>query len=149
MRRTAPLTIARTDSRAPIGFGEAIRRANAAIEAGADIAFVEAPQTLEELRAVPKLVKGPCLYNLVYGGKSPDIDLATAKEMGFALTILPDVLWREIVMVCEKALAGIAAGTLPDQKSGLKVKQLFERTGAEEWDALRTRFSDASKQAAE
>jgi 2-methylisocitrate lyase-like PEP mutase family enzyme len=141
--------IARTDSRAPIGFDEAIARANAALEAGADIAFVEAPQTLDELRAVPKLVKGPCLFNLVYGGKSPDIDLATAREMGFALTILPDVLWREIVMSCERTLAGLAAGQLPDQKSGLKVRELFERTGADEWDALRTRFADSSKQAAE
>jgi 2-methylisocitrate lyase-like PEP mutase family enzyme len=141
--------IARTDSRAPIGFEEAIRRANAALEAGADIAFVEAPQTLDELRAVPKLVNGPCLYNLVYGGKSPDIDLATAAEMGFALTIMPDVLWREIVMTCEATLAGIAGGRIPDQKSGLRVRELFERTGADEWDALRTRFAAPSSQAAE
>jgi 2-methylisocitrate lyase-like PEP mutase family enzyme len=141
--------IARTDSRAPIGFEEAIRRANAALAVGADIAFVEAPQTLEELRAVPKLVSGPCLYNLVYGGKSPDIDLATAREMGFALTILPDVLWREIVMTCERVLAGIAEGRLPDQATGLRVRQLFERTGAEDWDALRTRFAEGPSQAAE
>jgi 2-methylisocitrate lyase-like PEP mutase family enzyme len=141
--------IARTDSRAPIGFEEAIRRANAALEAGADIAFVEAPQTLDELRAVPRLVNGPCLYNLVYGGKSPDIDLATAAEMGFALTILPDVLWREIVMRCEGVLAGIAAGRLPEQTTGLRVRELFERTGAEDWDALRTRFAVPASQAAE
>ncbi len=139
--------IARTDSRAPIGFEEAIRRANAAMEAGADIAFVEAPQTIEELRAVPKLVNGPCLFNLVYGGKTPDIDLATAAEMGFRLAILPDVLMREIVMVCERVLAGIAAGHLPDQKSGLNVRDLFQRAGAEEWDDLRTRFAETSPRA--
>ncbi len=133
--------IARTDSRAPIGFGEAVRRANAAIEAGADVAFVEAPQTLDELRAVPKLVKAPCLFNLVYGGKTPDIDLATAREMGFRLAILPDVLMREIVMVCERVLARLAAGRLPDQTTGLTVRELFERAGAGEWDALRTRFA--------
>lgn len=141
--------IARTDSRAPIGFDEAIRRANAALEAGADIAFVEAPQTIDELRAVPKLVQGPCLFNLVYGGKSPDIGLETAREMGFALTILPDVLWREIVMGCERVLEGLAEGRLPDQKSGLTVRELFERTGAGEWDALRTRFANPAQQAAE
>ena len=50
--------IARTDSRAVLGFEEAISRANAALEAGADVAFVEAPQTLEEVAAVPRLVKG-------------------------------------------------------------------------------------------
>jgi 2-methylisocitrate lyase-like PEP mutase family enzyme len=98
--------IARTDSRAPIGFEEAIARANAAMEAGADIAFVEAPQTMDELRAVPKLVNGPCLFNLVYGGKTPDIDLATAKEMGFRLAILPDVLWREICWHRQRPSAG-------------------------------------------
>ena len=141
--------IARTDARAPIGFEEAIARANAAMEAGADIAFVEAPQTLEELRAVPKLVNGPCLFNLVYGGKTPDIDLATAREMGFRLAILPDVLWREIVMVCERTLAEIAAGRLPDQTTGLTVRELFERAGAGEWDALRTRFTDPPREAAE
>lgn len=140
--------IARTDSRAPAGFDEAIRRANAALEAGADFAFVEAPRTLDELRAVPRLVRGPCLFNLVYGGKTPDIDLATAREMGFRLAILPDVLWREAVMAMERALGGLAAGRLPDQKSGLKVRDLFERAGAEEWDALRTRFS-GERQAAE
>jgi len=140
--------IARTDDRAPIGFDEAINRANAALEAGADIAFVEAPQTLDELRAVPKLVKGPCLFNLVYGGKTPDIDLATAREMGFRLTILPDVLWREAVMAFERTLAGLAEGRIPDQKNGLRVRDLFARAGAEEWDALRTRFS-GERQAAE
>ncbi|MCH8167181.1 MAG: isocitrate lyase/phosphoenolpyruvate mutase family protein, partial [Proteobacteria bacterium] len=141
--------IARTDARAPVGFEEAIARANAAMEAGADIAFVEAPQTLDELRAVPKLVNGPCLFNLVYGGKTPDIDLATAREMGFRLAILPDVLWREIVMVCESVLGEIAAGRLPDQSTGLTVRELFERAGAAEWDALRTRFADPSREAAE
>jgi hypothetical protein len=69
--------------------------------------------------------------------------------MGFRLAILPDVLMREIVMVCERVLGDIAAGRLPDQKSGLTVRELFERAGAAEWDALRTRFADPSPKAAE
>ena len=141
--------IARTDARGPVGYDEAINRANAALDAGADIAFVEAPQTMEELAAVPKLVRGPCLFNLVYGGKTPVVTLEQIAEMGFRIAIMPDVLWREIVMVCEATLAGIAGGQLPDQNSGLKVKELFARAGAEEWDALRTRFADPSQQAAE
>src|SRR5689334_14291333 len=63
--------IARTDSRAVMGLDEAVRRANAALEAGADMAFVEAPQTLEEVASEPKRVKGPCLLNVVWGGKTP------------------------------------------------------------------------------
>ena len=65
------LIIARTDSRAVLGLEEAIRRANAALAAGADMAFVEAPQTMEEVAAVPKLVKGPCLFNNVWKRQEP------------------------------------------------------------------------------
>src|SRR6266550_5331651 len=68
-RSTDFLIIARTDSRAVAGFDEAIARAKAAIAAGADMAFVEAPQTVEEVAAVPRLVNGPCLLNVVRGGK--------------------------------------------------------------------------------
>ena len=65
--------IARTDARAVLGLEEAIGRANAALEAGADVAFVEAPQTMEEIMAVPRRVNGPCLLNVVWGGKTPEI----------------------------------------------------------------------------
>src|SRR5262249_33517592 len=55
------VVIARTDARAVAGFDEAVARANAAFAAGADLAFVEAVQTPEELALVPKRVRGPCL----------------------------------------------------------------------------------------
>src|SRR3954468_22351495 len=78
-RRTKEfLVIARTDARAVIGFDEAIARANAALEAGAEMVFVEAPQTLEEIAQVPKRVKGPCLLNVVRHGKTPELDLREA-----------------------------------------------------------------------
>src|SRR6185437_7182458 len=87
-RRHSDFTIiARTDSRAVAGFDEAIARANAAITAGADMVFVEAPQTVEEVAAVPRLVKGPCLLNVVRGGKTPDLDLREAARMGYKLAI--------------------------------------------------------------
>ncbi|MGF1651139.1 MAG: oxaloacetate decarboxylase [Hyphomicrobiaceae bacterium] len=142
--------IARTDARAPHGFDEAIRRANAALEAGADIAFVEAPQTHDEARAVPKLVRGPCLFNLVYGGKTPAVELDEVERMGFALAILPDVLLRSVFMTCEAILAPLKANrTLPDQSSGIKVREMFERMGSKEWDALRTKYQRPSAEAAE
>ena len=76
------LIIARTNSRAVIGFEEAISRANEALANGADMAFVEAPQTLDELAAVPKRVNGPCLLNVVWGGKTPTLDLREAEAIG-------------------------------------------------------------------
>ncbi|HTE82073.1 MAG TPA: isocitrate lyase/PEP mutase family protein, partial [Reyranella sp.] len=84
--------IARTDSRAVVGFDEAIIRANLALANGADAVFVEAPQTMEEVEQVPKLVKGPCLLNMVRGGKTPEVPLADAERMGYAISILPGLL---------------------------------------------------------
>src|ERR1700675_1634747 len=84
--------IARTDSRAVLGFEEAVRRANAALAAGADMAFVEAPQTMEEVAAVPRLVKGPCLLNVVWRGKTPEVAFGEAERMGYRFAIVPGLL---------------------------------------------------------
>src|SRR5205085_11995058 len=101
------LVIARTDARAVAGLDEAIARANAAIAAGADMAFVEAPQTLEEVAAVPRLVDGPCLLNVVRGGKTPDIDLREAETMGYKLAIVPALLIQSVVSICDQVLADL------------------------------------------
>lgn len=135
------MIIARTDSRAVAGLDEAIRRANAALSAGADMAFVEAPQTMEELAAVPKLVKGPCLLNLVRLGKSPDIDLATGREIGYRLAIVPGLLFTCVVGACETALAELKqTGRHPVPLKDLSLKEVFRRFGADEWDVVRHRY---------
>jgi 2-methylisocitrate lyase-like PEP mutase family enzyme len=135
------LIIARTDSRAVAGFEEAISRANEALENGADMAFVEAPQTPEEVAAVPRLVRGPCLLNVVWGGKTPAVDLREAETMGFKLAIVPGLLFKAVIGACDEALAGLkATGRHPDPADGMTVRDAFNRVGAKEWDALRTRF---------
>ncbi|MBE9558030.1 MAG: isocitrate lyase/phosphoenolpyruvate mutase family protein, partial [Proteobacteria bacterium] len=68
------MIIARTDARAVEGFDAAIDRAGAFIEAGADITFVEAPESLDEVRRIPELLGAPQLVNMVVGGKTPIID---------------------------------------------------------------------------
>jgi 2-methylisocitrate lyase-like PEP mutase family enzyme len=144
------LIIARTDSRAVLGFEEAIRRANAAIAAGADMAFVEAPQTLEETTAVPKLVKGPCMLNMVWRGKTPDLSMEEAAKLNYAFMILPGVLTRTIVGACDAALAELKAkGRHPVPQSDITPQQGFNLNGAAEWDRYRTQFRDTTKQAAE
>src|SRR5260370_663153 len=132
------LVIARTDSRAVAGFDEAIARANAAIEAGADMAFVEAPQSLEEVAAVPRLVRGPCLLNVVRGGKTPDLDLGEAERMGYKLAIVPGMLIQSVIAIGEKMLAELAATRRhPAPAREIAVREIFGLMGAEEWDALR------------
>ena len=150
-RRSKAFTIiARTDSRASLGFDEAVRRVNAAIEAGADMAFVEAPQTMAEIEAVPKRVKGPCLLNVVRGGKTPDIDLATAERLGYALAIVPGLLMRAILETCDEVLGELKrTGRYPPSKTETTVVQYFNRLGAAEWDARRGAFRAPRKDAAE
>jgi 2-methylisocitrate lyase-like PEP mutase family enzyme len=136
--------IARTDARAVLGFEEAIRRANAALEVGADVAFVEAPQTLEEVAAVPRLVKGPCLLNVVWRGKTPDIAFADAQRAGYRLAIVPGLLFKAVIGVCDAMLAQLkAAGQHPVLDTDMTVGDAFRRLGAEEWDAVSQRFRGA------
>jgi 2-methylisocitrate lyase-like PEP mutase family enzyme len=144
------LIIARTDSRAVLGFEEAVKRANLAIEAGADMAFVEAPQSIEEVTAVPLLVKGPCLLNMVWRGKTPDLSLAEAEQIGYKLMILPGLLSRTVVGACDAALRDLKAqGRHPTPASDISPQQGFRMNGADEWDRYRTQFRKPTKQAAE
>lgn len=131
--------IARTDARAVYGLDEAIHRANAALEAGADVAFIEAPQTMEEIRQIPKRVNGPCLLNVVIGGKTPEIDLIEAEALGYKIAILPGLLLTAAIVACDEALSHVkTAHTHPITK--LSVRQMFQRVGAEEWDELRMKY---------
>ena len=144
------LIIARTDSRAGHGLEEAVRRANAALDAGADMAFVEAPQTLDEVRAVPKLVRGPCMLNVVWRGKTPDVSMADAEAMGYRFAILPGLLFQEALGVCEAMLADLkTTGRHPKPSLDITPQENFRRAGADEWDRARTAFRDPVKLAAE
>ncbi|MDQ2733419.1 MAG: isocitrate lyase/PEP mutase family protein [Pseudomonadota bacterium] len=134
------LIIARTDARAVMDLDEAIARANAALAAGADMAFVEATQTLDEMKTVPARVKGPCLLNVVPGGKTPAVKMSVAQAMGYRLAILPGIALKAIVEACDEAFATLKSTQLPPVGGALKVHDLFRKVGAEEWDALRKQF---------
>jgi 2-methylisocitrate lyase-like PEP mutase family enzyme len=135
------VVIARTDARAVVGFEEAIARANAALAAGADMAFVEAPQTLEEVAAVPRLVNGPCLFNMVWRGKSPEVAFADVERMGYRLTIVPGMLFKAAIGACDATLAELKrSGRHPVPAQSMTVHEAFARVGADEWDAVSARF---------
>lgn len=141
-RRTSDFTIiARTDARAVLGFEAAVARANAALAAGADIAFVEAPQSMAEIEEVPRLVNGPCLLNVVRNGKSPEIGLPDAERMGYAVAILPGVLLAGVVGICDQLLEAVhREGRHPTPPGDASPRQIFARFGADEWDLRRTAY---------
>jgi 2-methylisocitrate lyase-like PEP mutase family enzyme len=104
-RRDADLVIiARTDARAIEGLNAAIDRANAYLEAGADVAFVEAPQTVEEIAAIPKAVKGPVLINIFEGGKTPVVPAAKLEALGYRIGIYPSQTHRAAIRAAQDAL---------------------------------------------
>ena len=83
------LIIARTDSRTGLGIEEAISRAVAFEEAGADIIFVEAPETESEMKMVNAAINKPTLANMVSGGKTPIFSSSALQDMGYSVAIHP------------------------------------------------------------
>jgi 2-methylisocitrate lyase-like PEP mutase family enzyme len=133
--------IARTDARSVAGFDEAVLRANEALKCGADVAFLEAAQSLEEVVAVPKLVDGPCLLNIVRGGKTPDVDLNHVEDMGYRIAILPGLLLSAAVDAFEQTLQSLLATKAPPSSAATPpVHERFRKFGSDEWSELRTKF---------
>ncbi len=83
--------IGRTDARGPLGLDEAIRRGRLYREAGADVIFVEAPQSLDELRAIADAFpRGtPLFANMIEGGKTPLLTAAELQAIGFTMVVYP------------------------------------------------------------
>jgi 2-methylisocitrate lyase-like PEP mutase family enzyme len=105
-RRDADMMIiARTDSRAVEGLQSAIDRMNAYLEAGADLGFVEAPQSIEELAAIPKAIRNPAVANVFEGGKTPPLPSRQLQEMGYRLGIYPSQTHRAAIAASKRVLA--------------------------------------------
>jgi 2-methylisocitrate lyase-like PEP mutase family enzyme len=139
------LIIARSDARAVAGLDEAIERVNTALKLGADLAFVEATTTLEEISQVPRRVKGPCLLNVVPGGKTPPIDMNQAQEMGYKLAIFPGLLLMAMIPAADEALRTLKEiRQQPPITMNMHVAQAFKRMGSSEWDELRASFQNAA-----
>jgi 2-methylisocitrate lyase-like PEP mutase family enzyme len=81
--------LGRTDARGPLGLDEAIRRGKLYRAAGADIIFVEAPTSREELARIGREVPGPLMANMVEGGVTPILPLAELRELGFEYVVYP------------------------------------------------------------
>lgn len=83
------LIIARTDARTTLGLDEALRRADAYANAGADMLFVESPESLEEMRLIGERFDLPLVANMVEKGKTPILSKEELESLGFKLAIFP------------------------------------------------------------
>jgi 2-methylisocitrate lyase-like PEP mutase family enzyme len=104
------LIIARTDAIAVEGFEQALERANHYVEAGADVIFVEAPQSLKHMQGIcDALPNTPLLANMVEGGKTPLLTRDELSQMGFRLVIAPGAMVRAHAFMAKEFLNQLKA----------------------------------------
>lgn len=103
------LIIARTDSRTSLGLDEAIRRGKAYAKAGADVVFVESPESEEEMLKVAEAIDAPLFANMVNGGRTPLLSAARLSEIGYAIAIHPAIGFLSVGAALKKAYADLAA----------------------------------------
>jgi 2-methylisocitrate lyase-like PEP mutase family enzyme len=136
------LIVARTDARAVVGIDAAIERAAAFIEAGADVTFVEAPETVEEMRAIPSRLKVPQLANLVVGGKTPVLPQSELQRMGFAVALYANVALQSAVKAMQSVLSALLRdgdlAAVHDQVATFAERQRLVRKPA--FDALEQKY---------
>src|SRR5262245_5432343 len=139
------LILARTDAAAVHGLDEAIARAKAFRDAGADILFVEAPRSEAQLERVARALEGAALMaNLVEGGHTPLLAAARLQAPGFRIAAYPLTLLAVAVRAVERALAGMRAGTHPTDADRIPFAALRELVGFDAYDAAARRYADES-----
>jgi 2,3-dimethylmalate lyase len=133
--------IARTDARAIHGLDEALRRGERYLKAGADGLFIEAPESLDELRKVGAAFRGtPQLANMLEGGRTPLLAPAELHSMGFAMIGYPTSLIFRVAHTIEKALADMKAGRLSLENEGVGFDAFKAIVGYGEWAEVEERF---------
>ena len=141
--------IARTDAVGPLGFDEALRRAQIYGEAGADLLFVEAPTTREQLQVVGReLSDWPLVANMVERGKTPLLDVNELAQLGFSLILFPGSITRIVTsaarsLLRELAEHGTTEGMLDEMATFEDVNRLVGLDDADAWEqAISERASE-------
>lgn len=133
--------IARTDAIAVTGLDDALERANSYREAGADVLFVEAPRTVEEMRTVIRSVPGLHLANMVEGGgKTPVLPAKELQSLGYRIAIYPVSLWMSSIQAMREVLAILKEDGTTSRCASRMVSfhEMFEAVG-------RSRFAELEK----
>ena len=137
------LVIARTDARAIEGFESAMERAEAFIKAGADMTFVEAPQSEEELRTIASRLSVPQVANMVVGGKTPLTTKASLHEMGFSLVLYANTPLQAAMRSMSDVLKVLHddgdVGRVTDKLADFEERQRL--VSKDEYDAADERYS--------
>jgi 2-methylisocitrate lyase-like PEP mutase family enzyme len=134
------LILARTDARAVHGLDEALARAQAFEALGADIIFVEAPRSIDEMRAVAEATSRPNLANMVEQGDTPVLAPAELESLGFKIAAYPLTLLSAATRAMEEALLALKSGRSPDRLSSFA--HLREVVGFDEYFEAEKKYAD-------
>ena len=137
------LIMARTDAAAVYGFEAAVERAQRFAEAGADILFVEAVTTAEEIRALPQRLATPQLMNMVIGGKTPIVSAEELGQLGYGIVLYANAALQGAVAGMQKALTVLRDTRRIDEDPAL-VTPFAERqrlVHKQQWDALEKKYT--------
>ncbi|MFP1662389.1 oxaloacetate decarboxylase [Streptomyces cavourensis] len=132
--RTDPdfVLIARTDAIATEGLDAAIERAHAYVEAGADVIFVEAPESVEQIERIAARIPQPKLINMFHGGKTPLVPKERLRELGYRLIIIPSDLQRAVITAVRRTLEAINrdgdSGAVHDDMASFAERERIVRT---------------------
>ncbi len=137
------IIMARTDARATHDLEEALERARQFSRLGADIVFVEAPQTEEEIRTICREIDGCLLINMVEHGKTPVLPPAVLQEMGFKIAAYPLTLLSASIYAMQETLRCLQNGETPEHI--LEFNQLQKVVGFPEYDATLQRLEGNDK----
>jgi len=138
------LIIARTDARAVEGLSRALERAQEYRDAGADVLFIEAPQSTDEIREIAKRFAGvPLLFNYAEGGRSPAVSHAFLRDLGFGIVIFPLSTLLVATAAMRSILAEIKANGTPMEvlPSMLPFDAFLDFIGVGEIRELEQRFA--------
>jgi 2-methylisocitrate lyase-like PEP mutase family enzyme len=135
--------VARTDAIATHGFEDAMERAAAYIEAGADMTFVEAPRIKEQIVEIPRRLKAPQFINIVAGGLTPVIALDELKNMGYSMILYANAALQASVAGMQKVLKHLKEhGSLDEVSAELVSFEERQRlVGKTDYDALERKYS--------
>jgi methylisocitrate lyase len=139
--------IGRTDARQPLGLAEAIRRSKLYHDAGADVVFVEAPRSVDELREVARAIPdAPLFANMIEGGKTPLLSSAELQELGYKMVVYPlSALFAATKAVQETYRALFEEKTTASRQDALASFEEFEEIiDLAGWRALEDRYAAES-----
>ena len=132
LTNTDIVLIARTDALAVEGLDAAIERAHAYAAAGADVIFVEAPVSVEQIETIARRVPHPKLINMFQGGKTPLVPVARLKALGYQIVIIPSDLQRAAIRAMEDVLTAIArdgsSAAVADRMAAFKEREAIVNT---------------------